>query len=154
VSFLRSLAAGLAHRWGGFPRSEKVRVVLLAVSVPLTGLVAWQTAMPTDDLKASVRSLTDKRAYAQEPSRRGMLVSFDQEADGQPSAAPSGQSAKVTFESRPIADTKGAGSAVGQHDLRPETSNQRGGSSDDAEPRFRKDGARGDGFRDGGASAQ
>ena len=144
MSLLRYLAAGLAHRWGEFPRSEKVRVVLFAVSVPLAGLVAWQTATPSDDLTASMRSLTDKRAYAQEPARRDELVPFDHETVGKAPGAPERPSAKVTIESRPTADAKGADSAANQHVMRPEASTVRGGVSGNAGPLFRKDGARGE----------
>ncbi len=153
MSLLRYLAAGLACRWGGFPRSEKVRVVVFAVSVPLAALVAWLTATPPGGLTVSMRSLTDTRAYAGEPLRRNQ--SGQEDSARRATMAPAGLSAKVTFESRPTAGTSGAEPAAGgRHDARPEASTVRGKPFEDAVPRFRKDGARGDSSIAGGSSGQ
>ena len=141
MSLLRYLAAGLAHRWGGFPRSEHVRVAFGAVLLCVAALAASNSAA----------SPGGPGACAVERPRQGSRASFDDPIAGRIATAPVESSAKVTFESRPTAGASGAAPvAVVPCDVRPEASRVRGGHSGNAVPRFRQYGARGASSKAGG----
>lgn len=141
MSLLRYLAAGLAHRWGGFPRSENVRVAVGAVLLFVAGVAAWNAAANPGG----------PGACAVERPRQGKRVSFDNPLAGPVATTPAESSAKVTFESRPTAGASGAAPvAVDPYDVRPEASIVRGGHSGNAVPRFRHYGARGASSKAGG----
>lgn len=150
MSFFRHLAACLACRWGAVPRSDKVRVGVFAVSVPLAALTAWHSAPPADPLGASMLPIAGARVHAVEPpSQRERPDSlgreFDEEAAGRSGEWLGGPGAKVTIESESTAGGLGAQPGVeGQHDDRSKTFTVREKSSSDAEPLFRQDGARGE----------
>ncbi|MFO7975988.1 MAG: hypothetical protein R6V12_15290 [Candidatus Hydrogenedentota bacterium] len=143
MSFLRYLVAGLGARWGGFPRSDKVRVAVLGITLPIAAFLAWQTALPADALK-SMRTLTDKRAFADETPGENRPASLKEKGRGQAISAPVEPSAKVTIESRASAHPLDTDAAVSEgHSVHRETSTVRGGASDDAGPFF-QNGARGE----------
>jgi hypothetical protein len=153
VSFLRYLVAGLAERRGVFPRSDKGRIAVPTVVLPVAARVAWQVALPADALK-SMRLLAEKGAFVDEQRGKHQHASLDDKGSGHALGKPGEPRAKVTIEFRATARVAGADATAGSgHDVRLETSSMRGGAFHDAGPLFR-DGARGESGIASDASAQ